>query len=90
MNTLSVRRTAFLLLLLVTIAAGACAKKKPPIARPIPPPPAGSDDDHAAARAASAVRGADERSAGAGCRRLDRRGLDRRHQPQFAAQAGVL
>ena len=41
MNTLSVRRTAFLLLLLVTVTAGACAKKKPPIARPIPPPPAG-------------------------------------------------
>jgi peptidoglycan-associated lipoprotein len=42
MNTLSVRRTAFLLLLLVTLAVGGCAKKKPPIARPIPPPPAGS------------------------------------------------
>lgn len=42
MNTLSVRRTAFLLLLLVTIAAAACAKKQPPIARPIPPPPTGS------------------------------------------------
>jgi peptidoglycan-associated lipoprotein len=42
MNTLSVRRTAFLLLLLVTLAVGGCGKKKPPIARPIPPPPAGS------------------------------------------------
>ena len=42
MDTLSVRRTAFLLLLLVTIAVGACGKKKPPIARPIPPPPSGS------------------------------------------------
>jgi peptidoglycan-associated lipoprotein len=42
MNTLSVRRTAFLLLLLVTLAAGACGKKTPPVARPIPPPPSGS------------------------------------------------
>jgi peptidoglycan-associated lipoprotein len=42
MNTLSVRRIAFLLLLLVTITVGACAKKQPPIARPIPPPPTGS------------------------------------------------
>jgi peptidoglycan-associated lipoprotein len=42
MNTVPVRRTAFLLLLMVTIVVGACAKKKPPIARPIPPPPAGS------------------------------------------------
>jgi peptidoglycan-associated lipoprotein len=41
MNTLSVRRIAFLLLL-VTITVGACAKKTPPIARPIPPPPGGS------------------------------------------------
>jgi peptidoglycan-associated lipoprotein len=42
MNTLSIRRTAFLLLLLVTMAAGACGKKTPPVARPIPPPPSGS------------------------------------------------
>jgi peptidoglycan-associated lipoprotein len=42
MNTLSVRRIAFLLLLLITITVGACAKKTPPIARPIPPPPGGS------------------------------------------------
>jgi peptidoglycan-associated lipoprotein len=42
MNTLSVRRIAFLLLLLVTMAAGACGKKTPPVARPIPPPPSGS------------------------------------------------
>ena len=42
MNTLSIRRTAFLLLLLVTMAAGACGKKTPPVARPIPPPPTGS------------------------------------------------
>ena len=42
MNTLSIRRTAFLLLLLVTMAAGACGKKTPPVSRPIPPPPSGS------------------------------------------------